>query len=98
MKIKDTSFIKNREVATQELIDMAEYFGVSDRKQRGNRTLLRGDNVKYDLHEFLLAMTNKIKEIEKNAKRKKAGRPKKVDGANRGGKKGKEKLEGTVQS
>jgi len=95
-RVANEKYIKNREVASNELKDMMKYLGVSDRKQIGNRIIMRSLDAKWDLHEVIVGIVNKLKEIEKNAKRKKTRRTETVDGTHRPGEEGQKKLEGKV--
>ena len=93
------SFFKMQGVARAEVDEMAEYLNASDQKQYGKQTLLRGTSQKFPLSNLLVALTNRTKELEKaigESVKKKPGRPKKVDGADKPGEKGQEKLEGSV--
>jgi len=94
---QDTEFIKIVETARGEVDEMAEYLGVSDRKQIGQRILLKGHTAKYDLHEFLLAIAKKLQGLE-DAKTKRKRDSKTVDKSNKPSKGGAAQLEGTLPS
>jgi hypothetical protein len=70
-------FIKKKEDVQKDVERIVKYLNVSDRKHRGPaRPMLRTATEKYELHEVLVSIVDKLESLEKKIS-KKPGRPKK---------------------